>query len=86
MFGNSRRNKIKNDKIMRCKIELSQYFYDIVYRQGKFNVISGALSRVYCAATTVNTHYRIRASLCHSGITRMMHYIRQKICHIRLTT
>ena len=38
MFGNSRRNKIKNDKIMRWRIELSQYCYDILYRQGKFNV------------------------------------------------
>ena len=32
MFGNSRRNKIKNDKIMRWRMELSQYCYDIVYR------------------------------------------------------
>ena len=32
MFGNFRRNKIKNDKIMRWRMELSQYCYDIVYR------------------------------------------------------
>ena len=78
MFGNSRRNKIKNDKIMRWRMELSQYCYDIVYRQGKFNVVSDALSRVYCAATTVNALYRIHAGLCHPGITRMYHYIRQR--------
>ena len=59
MLGNSRRNKIKIDKIMQWRIELSRYCYDIVYRQGKFNVVSDALSRVYCAATTVNALYRI---------------------------
>ena len=36
MFGNSRRNKIKNDKIMWWRIELSQYCHNIVYRQGEF--------------------------------------------------
>ena len=59
-------------------MELSQYCYDIVYRQGKFNVVSDALSQVYCAATTVNALYRIHAGLCHLGITRMYHYIRQR--------
>ena len=46
MFVYSSRNKIKNDKIMRWNIELSQYFYNIVYRQGKFNVVSDALSLI----------------------------------------
>ena len=78
MFGNARRNKIKNDKIMRWKMELSQYCYDIVYRQDKFNVVSDALPRVYCAATTLNALYRIHAGLCHPGITRMYHDIRQR--------
>ena len=66
---------------MRWRMELSQYCYDIVYRQGKFNVVSDALSRVYCAA--VNALYRMRfieihAGLCHAGINRMYHYIRQR--------
>ena len=55
-------------------MELSQYYYDIVYHQGKINVVSDALSQVYCAATTVNALYRINASLCHPGITRMYHH------------
>ena len=75
MFGNSWHNKIKNDKIMWWRIELSQYCYDIVYCPGKFNVVSDALSWVYCAATIVNVLYRINACLCHLGITRMYHYI-----------
>ena len=78
MFGNSQRNKFKHDKFMRWRIELGQYCYDIVHPQGKFNVVSDALSRVYCAATTVNALYRIHADLCHTGITRMYHYIRQR--------
>ena len=78
VFGNSRRNNTKNDKIMRWRIELSQYCHDIVYRQGKFNVVFDALSRVHCAATTVNALYRIHADLCHPGITRMYHDIRQR--------
>ena len=76
MFNSTRRNKIKNDKIMRWKIELSQYCYDIVYREGKFNVVPDALSRAYCSSTTVNALYRIHADLCHPGITRMYHYVR----------
>ena len=76
MFGNSRRNRIKNDKIMRWRMELNQY-YDIVY-QGKFNVVSDTLSRVYCTAATVNALYRIHAGLCHPGITGMYHYVRQR--------
>ena len=52
MFNSTRRNKIKNDKTMRWKIELSQYCYSIVYRKG--NLTFDALLRAYCASTTVN--------------------------------
>ena len=76
MFGNSKRNKIKNDKILRWKIELSQFCFDIVYRKGKYNVVPDALSRIYCASTTTNALYNIHADLCHPGVTRMYHYVR----------
>ena len=76
VFGNSRHNKIKYDKIMRWRIELSQNCSD--YCQEKFTVVFDALSRVYCTATTVNTLYRIHAGLCHPGVTRIYHYIRQR--------
>ena len=39
------------------RIELSQSCYDTVYRQGKLNVISDALSRVHFAAKTVNAQF-----------------------------
>ena len=43
MLGNSRHNKIKNVKIKQWRIELSEYFCDIIYCQGKFKVVSDAL-------------------------------------------
>ena len=78
MFNSTRRNKIKNDKIMRWKIELSEYCCDIVDHEGKFNLVPDALSRAYCASTTVNALYRIHADLCHPGITWMYHYMRHR--------
>ena len=76
MFNSTRRNKIKNDKIMRWKIELSQYCYDIIYREGKFNVVPDALPGAYCASTAINALYRIHADLCHPGMTRIYYYVR----------
>ncbi|CAI9721748.1 Hypothetical predicted protein [Octopus vulgaris] len=63
---------------MRWRIELTQYKFDIIYRQDKFNVASDALSHTYCAATTDNELYRVHAALRHPGITRLFHYIKVK--------
>ena len=38
MYDNKRKSKIKNDKIARWRVELSQFKFDIVYRPGKENV------------------------------------------------
>ena len=61
MFGELKRNKIRNDKIMQWEIELSQYCYDIIYCEGRYNVVPDALSRKYCASTTANALHRIHA-------------------------
>ena len=46
ILGVTKYKMIKScDQIVQWRIELSQYCYDIVYRQGKVNV-SDALSRV----------------------------------------
>ena len=37
MYDNKNCEKIKNAKILRWRIELSQYQYEIVYRAGKLN-------------------------------------------------
>ena len=60
---------------MHWRIELSQYCYDIVFREGKFKVVPDILSHVYCGSTTVDALYRIHANPCHPGVTRMYHYI-----------
>ncbi|XP_028405758.1 uncharacterized protein LOC114528328 [Dendronephthya gigantea] len=39
MFDTKRRSKIKNNKIMRWRLELSTYYFDIVYRAGEENVM-----------------------------------------------
>ena len=72
-----------NQKIKKlCDGELNcvsvSIFYDIVYRQEKLKVVSDALSRVYCAATTVNALNSIHAGLSHPGIIGLYHFIRQK--------
>ena len=80
MFDHKGHGKLKMTKlcVVRWRMELAQYSYDIVYRQGKLNIAPDALSRVYCASTRDNTLYAIHAELCHPGITRMYHFIRSK--------
>ena len=50
MFDNKQKGKIKNDKIMRWRTELSCYSFDIMYRPGAENVPPDTLSRAFCAA------------------------------------
>ncbi|KRX59255.1 Pro-Pol polyprotein [Trichinella sp. T9] len=79
----SKRNvsKIKNDKIMRWKIELSYYDFDIIHRPGKDNVTPDALSRTFCSMAS-HDHCRhlqqLHDKLCHPGITRLYHIVRSK--------
>ncbi len=50
MFDRKQGGKIKNDKIMRWRMELSGYNFDIVYRPGKENIPPDTLSRENCNA------------------------------------
>ena len=45
MFDNRKHGKIKNDKIARWRMDLSDYHYDIIYRPGKENRCAHTLSR-----------------------------------------
>ena len=78
IFNNRRGGKVKNDKINRWRFELSEFKYDIVYRHGSENVAPDALSR----ACTINMDWSqlrdIHDSLCHPGITRLLHFIRSR--------
>ena len=75
MFNQCNRGKIKNDKIMRWRIELSCYSFDIVYHPGKENVLPDALSRATCASAPQDSLYKLHEALCHPGITRLNHFI-----------
>ena len=79
MFEKSHSSKIKNDKIMRWRLELSNYTYDISYRPGTENGPADTLSRAYSANlnTIVNLDY-LHTALCHPGITRFNHFVRSK--------
>ena len=76
MFDQHRKGKIKNDKIMRWRVELSCYSFDIIYRPGKENIPPDTLSRATCAGTDPRQSlYKLHESLCHPGVTRLKHYV-----------
>ena len=78
MYDHKSHSKIKNAKILRWRVELSQCQHEISYRGGKFNTAPDTLSRVYCASLTSSWLYDIDAELCHPGITRMYHFAKSK--------
>ena len=78
MFDNKQRGKIKNDKIMRWRTELSCYSFDIVYRPGAENIPPDTLSRAFCAALPCSNLSELHNSLCHPGVTRMFHFVKSR--------
>ena len=79
MYSLKHNSKIKNDKVQRWRIELSQYSFDVSYRPGSDNVAADALSRAHCSTMyTVEELGRIHDSLCHPGVTRLFHFVRAK--------
>ena len=76
MYG-KKSNKIKNEKILRWRLELSEFCFDTVYRPGSQNQAADALSR--CSATHSLEHLRkLHEALFHPGISRFYHFIRSK--------
>ena len=76
MFDKSNRGKIKNNKIMLWRLELSQYHYEIRHKPGKENIASDALSRMCSTVNTTDSLKELHFSLGHPGFTRMYHFIR----------
>ena len=74
MFDISHRSKIKNEKIMRWRVELSCFNYTIAHKAGNLNVFPDTLSR--CCATDLVDLGRLHNDLCHPGITRFYHFSR----------
>lgn len=72
------KGKIKNDKIMRWRMELSCYSFDIIYRPGRQNIPADTFSRANCSLSINNSIYKLHDSLSHPGVTRFGHFIRTK--------
>ena len=78
MHDSKNYGNIKISKILRWRVELSQYHYEIVYRAGKLNAVADTLSRASCARLFDSSLYDIHAGLCHPGITRTYHFVKSK--------
>uniref|UniRef100_A0A2C9L106 Reverse transcriptase RNase H-like domain-containing protein n=1 Tax=Biomphalaria glabrata TaxID=6526 RepID=A0A2C9L106_BIOGL len=78
MYNRSNKGKIKNEKIQRWKLELSCFHYDVIYRPGKQNTVADTFTRKYLSAITRNDLKLLHTSLCHPGVTRLLHYVRTK--------
>ena len=78
MFDHQHTSKIKNDKIQRWRLELSGYSYDIVYRPGVNNVAADSFSRMCGSTSNAQTLLQLHQNLCHPGVTRMFHWVRNR--------
>ena len=80
IFDTKKKGKTKNDKLMRWRIELSCFNFDIQYRPGVENVTADCLSRaLYCSAAhtrSYNELVELHEGLCHPGIARLGHFVR----------
>ena len=79
LFSTQQTSKIKNDKLARWRLELSEYQFNITYRPGSQNTAADALSRITCATTTdTGLLQTLHGKLCHPGVARFYHYIRTR--------
>ena len=79
MYDSRINGKVKNDKIQRWRIELSQFSYNVVYRPRKENQAADALSRAVCGSMhSTDSLKQLHESLCHPGVTRLFHFVKTK--------
>ena len=80
MFDTKRHGTIKNNKIMRWRLELSCLDYEIKYRPGKDNVTADCLTRAYCnsAQHSSNALVQLHTDMCHPGVSRFYHHVRSR--------
>lgn len=73
------KTRIKNDKLARWRLELSQYNYAIVYRKGEDNVSADHLSRI--ASTSIDSTAELQNlhnKLAHPGVKRFWDYVKRQ--------
>ena len=81
MFDQKNHGKIKNDKIARWRLKLSNFKFDTVYRPGKDNAPADMLSRINSCSAMIHSESRLKEihdSLCHPGVTRTNHFIKTR--------
>ena len=80
IFDYSKYGKTKNDKIMRWRIEMSCFDYDIKYRPGVENVTADCLTRAsYSSVTSSLDKLKfMHEEMCHPGVTRLSHFVRAR--------
>ena len=78
MFNTKHSGKIKKDKIMRWRIELSTYDFAIIYRCGEENIPGDTLSRLNCETMNLKKQQNLHNSLCRPGVTRLAHFVKQR--------
>ena len=76
IFNKEHSNTIKNSKLMRWRLELAPLNYSIVFRPGKDNHAADTLTR--CSAISDEGLFHIHQSLCHPGVTRTLHFIKER--------
>ena len=80
MFDQQNRGRVKNDKILRWRLEMAAYSFDISYRPGSWNTVADALSRaphdLSAGISEIGGLRHLHDSLCHPGVSRMWHLVR----------
>ena len=67
-------SRVKNDKLIRWRLELSEYNFEISYQRGCQNVSADALSRLASLQPSCKT---LHETLAHPGVTRLYEYIQR---------
>ena len=80
MFNQEHNGKIKNAKILKWRLELAPFSYDIIYRSGQYNAAADAFSRVSSSLTSKDRDslLQIHNNIGHPGVTRMFHLVRSR--------
>ena len=71
MFDKLHKGKIKNEKFLRWRLELSCFSFDIIYRPGRGNVPADTLSRAMCDMAPADSLFKLHEALCHQAVTRL---------------
>ena len=78
MFDQRHSSKIKNEKILRWRLELACFKFNIVYRPGSANAPADVLSRVSVSMGSEVGLKALHVALCQPGVSRMSHWVRAK--------